>query len=101
MDPIPSLPSEMIGYCLTWMVMAPEVSCTKVGGTCLTRLGGLSSAQTVEVSFINCSFSSPSMSYIEPWKKRYSLFKRQMNIRPVAWFPVSSLDISPNTLRIR
>lgn len=96
MDPIPSLPSEMIGYCLTWMVMAPEVSCTMVGGRCLTRLGGLSSAQTVGVSFFNCSFSSSSMSYIDSWKRRYSLFKRQMNIRPVARFPVSSLDISPN-----
>lgn len=41
MDLIPSLPSEIIGYCLTWMVMAPKVSCTMVRGTCLTRLAGV------------------------------------------------------------
>lgn len=50
---IPSLASELMGYCLTQMGIAPGVSCTMMGGTYLVKPGGLSSAQTVGISWID------------------------------------------------
>lgn len=50
---IPSLASELMGYCLTQMGIAPGVSCTMMGGTYLVKPGGLSSAHTVGISWID------------------------------------------------
>lgn len=90
---IPSLASELIGYCFIWMVIALKVSCT------ITRAhvypGQKNNLQTVGTSFINFSFSSSSGSWVRPWRRLYSSLKGQVTVRAVATLPIFSLGISP------
>lgn len=69
---ISSMTSELMEHCLTEMGISPDICCTMLGGTCLATPGGLSSAQTVGISWINNFFNSPSGEWVEYWKNRYS-----------------------------
>lgn len=71
-----SLASKLIGYYLALMGIDPGVSCTVTGSTCLAK-SGLSSAQTVGISWIDNFFHVPSRGWVGFWRSRYSSLNRK------------------------
>lgn len=70
------LASKLIGYYLTLMDIDSGVSRTVTGSTCLAKTG-LSSAQTVGISWIYNFFHFPSRGWVGFWKSRYSSLIRE------------------------
>jgi hypothetical protein len=80
------------------MDIAPDVSCTVTSGTCLVKPRGLSSAQTVEISWVYNFFHSPSREWVEFLEEKYSSLTGQVIVKALDGPPNCSLRMSPEQI---